>query len=154
MAQPSRDQRYLGLDSNVLLAYLLPDHPDHPSTKRLTGQTHVVNPTVIHETYHAAVFKLKRRPELTVRTLLDYLKVVLCLPISAGTVEVALRLALRHTLGGRDALILASYLLSREVDTLVTMDNALLGLREVRLGKKRLHITSPTTVPRPPGRAS
>lgn len=146
MAEPRRDQEYLGIDSNVLLAYLMPDHPDHNVTKRLTRKAHAVNPTVVHETYHSAVFKMKRRPDHTVRTLIDYMHFSLCLPITAATVEVGLRIALKHSLGGRDALILATYLLSRDVKTLVTMDKVLLALGEVRLGKKVLRISSPTRI--------
>ena len=146
MAKPRRYQEYLGIDSNVLVAYLIPDHPDHDVTERLARKAHAVNPAVVHETYHSSVFKMKRRPDHTVRTLIDYIRFSLCLPITAATVEVGLRLALKHSLGGRDALILATYLLSREVRTLVTMDKALLALGEVRLGKKALRISSPTRI--------
>ncbi len=146
MAPPRRDQRYLGIDSNVLLAYLIPDHPDHRSTKRLSGVTHVVNPTVLHETYHSAVFKMKRRPDQTVRILLNYMNFALCLPITAGTVELGLKLALKHFLGGRDALILSTYLLSKDIQTLVTMDKDLLNLGEIKLGKKTLRISPPANI--------
>ncbi len=97
---------------------------------------------MLHETYHTSVFKLRRIPGDTVRALLDYLDLALCLPIDAVTVECGLKLALKHSLGGRDALILASYLLSKEVRALVTMDKSLLSLKEVRMGKKMLKIVS------------
>lgn len=141
MADSRRDKGHLGIDSNVLVAYLIPDHPNHEATKRLTRKHHAVNPTVLHETYHTSVFKLKRRPRDTVRAMLGYMSLALCLPVNSTTVEYALRLALKHSLGGRDALILASYLLSREVETFVTMDKSLLSLKEVKLGKKSLKIT-------------
>lgn len=142
MANSRRGQEYLGVDSNVLIAYLIPDHPDHEATRGLTRKRHAVNPTVLHETYHTSVFKLKRRPHDAVRILLDYMGLALCLPVNSATVEQGLRLALRNSLGGRDALILASYLLSREVKTFVTMDKSLLSLKEVKLGKRFLRITS------------
>lgn len=143
MAYNKGNQEYLGIDSNVLIAYLIPEHPDHASTKGLTRERHAVNPTVIHETFHTSVFKLKRKPRQTLRTLLDYMDLALCLPADARTVELGLNLAVKHSLGGRDALILSTYLLSKEVKSLVTMDKALLSLREVRFGKRILKISPP-----------
>jgi predicted nucleic acid-binding protein len=146
LANSRRNQGYLGIDSNVLVAYLLPDHPDHDATKTLVRRNHAVNPTVIHETYHASVFRMKRNPRDTVRTLLDYIDLVLTLPIDMMTVRRGLRLAAKHSLGGRDALILASYLLSRQVGTFVTMDKSLLALKEMKLGTRTLEIVSPATL--------
>lgn len=81
---------------------------------KLVKRKHAVNPTVIHETYHACVFKLKRDPGQTARVILQYMKLALCLSITAGTAELGIKLALQHGLGGRDALILASYLMPGE----------------------------------------
>lgn len=61
-----------------------------------------------------------------------------CLPLNSGTVELALKLALKHSLGGRDALILASYALSKQVKTFVTTDESILSVKEVLIGKKLL----------------
>ena len=58
------------------------------------------------------------------------------------TVERGLKLALNYSLGGRDALILASYLLSKDVRAFVTMGKSLLSLKEIRFGKKMLRIVS------------
>ncbi len=143
MAGSRRDQEYLGIDSNVLVAYLMPDHPDHEATRGLTRKLHAVNPTVLHETYHTSVFKLKRRPDNAVRVLLDYMNFALCLSVGSETVRQGLRLALEHQLGGRDALILASYLLSGRVRRFVTMDESLLSIKEVKLGRKVLGIIRP-----------
>lgn len=146
MAHSGTDQEYLGIDSNVLLAYLVPDHPHHGKTKALVGSRHAVNPTVIHETYHASVFRLKRNPADTVRVLFDYLDLALSLPIDTATAKRGLRLAARHSLGGRDALILASYLLSKKVRRFVTFDKTLLSLEEVKSGARILPIVSPTVL--------
>jgi len=143
LAKPKGDQAYLGIDSNVLLAYLIPEHPRHDAVKSLAGRNHAVNPTVMHETYHTAVFKLGRRPEHTIKALLGYMRLVLCLPLTSNTVKLGLKLASQHGLGGRDALILASYLSSNQVSELVTMDKALLRLKQVKLGKKILNISRP-----------
>jgi len=146
LASSRRNQGYLGIDSNVLVAYLVPEHPDHEATRGLVKRDHAVNPTVIHETYHALVFRLKRNPADTVKTLLEYIDLVLSLPIDALTVRRGLRLAAKHSLGGRDALVLASYLLSRQIGALVTLDKSLLALKEVRLGDRTLKIVSPTAL--------
>lgn len=142
MANPGRDQGHLGIDSNVLVAYLVPEHPDHERTRALARESHAVNPTVLHETYHACVFKLRRSPADTVKALLEYMDLTTCLPIGPAVVERGLKLALKHSLGGRDGLILASYLSSTGVKGFVTMDKSLLSLKEVRLGKRVLRISS------------
>ena len=143
MADSEGNQEYLGIDSSVLIAYLVPEHPLHKTAKSLTTENHAVNATVMHETYLTAVFKLRRRPEQTVKTLLNYMRLAMCLPLSEKTVELGLRLASSHGLGGRDALILASYLDSKTVRRFVTMDSALLRLKKVMLGKKILSISRP-----------
>jgi len=143
LAKSGRNQEYLGIDSNVLVAYLVPEHPDHELTAGLAEERHAVNPTVLHETYHTAVFKLRRRPADTVKALLEYMNLALCLPTNSATVERGLRLALKYSLGGRDALILATYLSSKDVSAFVTMDRSLLSLRQIGFGKKMLRIVSP-----------
>jgi predicted nucleic acid-binding protein len=142
LAKSGRNQEYLGIDSSILVAYLVPEHPDHELTAGLAKERHAVNPTVLHETYHTAVFKLRRRPADTVKALLEYMSLALCLPINSMTVERGLRLALKYSLGGRDALILASYLSSKDVSAFVTMDRSLLSLKEIGFGKKMLRIVS------------
>lgn len=144
MANPRRDQKHLGIDSSVLVAYLVPEHPEHDVTKSLANKNHAVNPTVIHETYHTCIFKLKRVPEQTVRVLLSYMKLTLCLSITEKTTELGLKLALEHHLGGRDALILASYLSSSQVSRFVTLDQTLLRIGEAKLGSKILKISMPS----------
>jgi predicted nucleic acid-binding protein len=136
----------LGIDSNVLVAFLVPDHPDHRLTRFLTRRRHAVNPTVIHETYHTCVFKLNRRPEDTIEALLNYLSFSLCLSINLDTVELALKLAVEHHLGGRDALILASYASSEQTNTFVTFDQSLLAVKQVKLSRRRLKITDPRLI--------
>lgn len=142
MANPERNQGYLGIDSNVLVAYLVPDHPNHELTKSISSKLHAINPTVLHETYHTCVFKLKRRPEDVAKTLRDYMQYSLCLPIVSKTVELGLILAPKYSLGGRDALILASFSLSRKVKVFVTMDEALLNIKQLRIGKRILKVST------------
>jgi len=143
LADTRRDQEYLGIDSNVLVAYLVPEHPDHELTGTLTKKKHAVNPTVLHETYHTCVFKLRRNPQETVRVLLQYMNSSLCLPTNSSTVSLGLKLALKHHLGGRDALIIASYISSKQVNKFVTLDQSLLSLKHVLEGGRRVKIVAP-----------
>jgi len=142
LANSRRDQKHLGIDSNVLVAYLVPEHPEHGMVKWLANKDHAVNPTVIHETYHTCIFKLKRDPEQTVKVLLSYMKLALCLPITEKTTELGLKLALEHGLGGRYALILASYFSSRQVSRFVTLDKSLLRIGQIKSGNKILKIST------------
>ena len=77
------------------------------------------------------------------KALLEHMNLALCLPTNSVTVERGLRLALKYSLGERDALILASYLSSKDVSAFVTMDRSLLSLKEIGFGKKMLRIVSP-----------
>jgi predicted nucleic acid-binding protein len=146
LANLQRDQGYLGIDSNVLIAYLIPEHPDHRATAALKNENHAVNPTVLHETYHSCVFRLRRRPAETVRALLDYLELSFCLPIDSKTAKRGLKLALSHSLGGRDALILASYASSNRVRAFITFDKSLLALKEITAGRRTLPIARPDSI--------
>jgi predicted nucleic acid-binding protein len=45
-----RDKKYLGVDTNVLVAFLDKKHPDHPEAKKLEDFSDTAtNPTIIHE---------------------------------------------------------------------------------------------------------
>jgi len=60
--------------------------------------------------------------------------------MNSATVEFGLRLALEHSLGGRDALILASYALSKQVNEFVTFDESLLSIGRIQVGRKTLKV--------------
>ena len=60
---------------------------------------------------------------------------------TARTTKTGLELAVRHSLGGRDALILAS-LLAMKVREFHTFDKGLLSLRQISFGKSSLSIKS------------
>ena len=62
--------------------------------------------------------------------------------MNSATVEFGLKLALEYSLGGRDALILASYALSKQVRRVVTFDESLLSLRRIQVGRKTLEVSS------------
>lgn len=144
MAYNRRGQRYLAIDSNILVAYLDRGHPQHQRVKSLASKRVALNPTVIHETYHALVFKLKWSPVeagLVLREALDD-RNNLFLNQTLDTTRTGLALAERYSLGGRDALILANYM-SSLVSHLQTFDKALLALERVVYGRHELKIRSP-----------
>lgn len=144
MANPRRDQGHLGVDTNVLVAYLDGRHPSHAETGWLSSESVVLNPTVIHEAYHTLVFRMKWEEEdaLTVLEEACADEKNLFVPQSLQTTRLGLRLAVSHHLGGRDALILASFLMAR-VKRLLTYDRALLALKSLRYGKSTLTLTRP-----------
>jgi hypothetical protein len=59
MADTRRNQEHLGIDTNVLVAYVDAGHPSHAETGPLAGRGVALNPTIIHEGYHTLAFKLK-----------------------------------------------------------------------------------------------
>ena len=120
------------------------DHPQHGRVKSLSSRRVALNPTVIHESYHALVFKLKWSPEgarLALKEALDD-KNNLFLNQTLETTRTGLALAERYGLGGRDALILASFL-APSVSHLQTFDKALLALERVVYGRRELKIRAP-----------
>ena len=144
MAYSGRDQKYLAIDSNVLVAYLDRDHPQHQKVKSLASKRVALNPTVVHEAYHALVFKLKWSPEtarLALREALDD-RNNLFLNQTLDTTRTALVLAERYSLGGRDSLILANYM-SPSVSYMLTFDKALLSIGKAVFGRRELKIRSP-----------
>jgi predicted nucleic acid-binding protein len=146
MARPRRDKEHLGIDSSILVAYLVAAHPDHDKVSSLRNRGHAVNPTVIHETYHTCVFKLKAEPKDTTELLLEYMRRALFLNTIYDTVVLGLKIARDHGIGGRDSLILASYLMSDHISKLVTLDRALLELGKVSHGGRSLKIVSPDSL--------
>jgi predicted nucleic acid-binding protein len=141
MAHARRDQKHLGIDTNVLVAYLDADHPQHHKAARLASRRIALNPTVMHETCHTLVFKLKWTPEDAANTLIEMLddKEVLFLNQTKEMTRTGLQLARKHSLGGRDALILASFF-SPSVLEIVTLDSELMRRRKIERGSKTLKI--------------
>ncbi|WP_455363514.1 type II toxin-antitoxin system VapC family toxin [[Eubacterium] cellulosolvens] len=144
MAHARRGQKYLALDSNVLIAYLDREHPQHDRVRLLAFKRVALNPTVVHETYHALVFKLKWTPEETGQVLREVLDDadILFLNQTRETTRIGLGLAERYALGGRDALILASFL-DPSVSEMVSFDKPIIALGKVAHGRRELKIRPP-----------
>jgi predicted nucleic acid-binding protein len=139
MADSRRDQRHLAIDSNVLVAYLDKDHPQHTRVTSLSHRRVALNPTVAQETYHTLVFKMKWEQHDASNTLQEILddSDTLFLNQTKDTTRIALRLAERYTIGGRDALTLASFL-HPSVAEFKTFDKELVRLRTVEHGRRKL----------------
>jgi len=141
MANAGRDQKHLAVDSNVLVAYLDKDHPQHGNAKSLARRRVALNPTVLHESYHTLVFKMKWDRDEASKTLLEILDDadVLFLNQTKETTRIGLRFAEHYAIGGRDALILASFL-SPSVVEFRTFDKELIRLGKVERGRRKLNV--------------
>jgi predicted nucleic acid-binding protein len=143
MVHRGRDQKHLAIDSNILVAYLDGEHPQHNKVSSLASHRVALNPTVVHETYHTLVFKMKWASADATEVLTEILddNHVLFLNQTKDTTRVGLKFAERYALGGRDALILASFL-NPSVAEFQTLDKELNRLRRVEHGRHKLTIHS------------
>jgi predicted nucleic acid-binding protein len=127
----------VALDTNVLCYALDPAYDENVKARKillaLSSQRSVaVNPTVIHETYHTLVFGQKWLPE----TAKERLQLILGHPNvefhnqTKQVSNVALSLAVRYSLGGRDSLIAANCIVNK-IPKLLTHDSELLAKRSV-----------------------
>jgi predicted nucleic acid-binding protein len=145
VAKPRRDQEHLGIDTNVLVAYLDAEHPSHKQTEYLADRAVALNPTIIHEAYHTLIFKMKWDEEEASQALTAAYtdEKNLFLNQTLRTTRAGLQVAARHRkLGGRDALILANLLVGK-VAELVTFDKSLLAVGRVTYGRSSLSIKRP-----------
>ena len=103
-----------------------------------------MNPTVVHETYHTLVFKMKWTSNDAADALTEILddSRVLFLNQTKDTTKTGLKFAERYGLGGRDALILANFT-NPSIAELVTFDKELIRLRRVEHGRRKLTIRPP-----------
>ena len=100
-----------------------------------------MNPTVVHEAYHTLVFKMKWMADDATGVLTEMLDGtnILFLNQTKDTTKIGLRFAERYALGGRDALILASFL-NPSIAEFKTFDRELIRLRGVEHGRRKLTI--------------
>ena len=127
----------VGLDTNVLCYSLDPAYPEHKKLKNLllnlsSENIVAINPTVLHETYHVLVFSQKWLPSEAKRRLQMLLQhpYIRFYNQTKRTCNVGLSLAVEHNLGGRDALIIANFIVNK-VPIMYTHDNELLSLKEI-----------------------
>jgi len=139
------------LDTNILCYALDPLFPEHGGLRDLLLNlsqdfTVAVDPTVIHEIYHTLVFRQKWLPEDAVKRLTTLMKhpFVEFYNQTKTVSLIGLRLAERYRLGGRDALVIASYI-ANKTPTLYTHDADLLELGEITWKKFKMTIMDPLT---------
>ena len=139
----------VALDTNILCYALEPAYPEHGSLKNLllnlsSDNTVALNPTVIHETYHVLVFHLQWFPEEAARRLSMLLKHPYVKFFNQTRVisQIALNLAVKHNIGGRDALIAANFL-ANKAPTMYTHDQQLLKLQKISLKNHSLTFRDP-----------
>lgn len=141
MAYSQANKGYLGIDTNVLIAYLDRYHPNHRQTEKLRRKAIAISPTIIHEAYHSLVFKMKWDPNQAGVTLEELMtdRNNLFLNQTLQTTRVGLHLAVRYGLGGRDSLILANLMVS-SILNMVTFDQDLINLGSVSYRNKVLKV--------------
>ena len=71
MADTRGNQEHLGIDTNVLVAYLDAAHPNHKETTWLADESVALSSTIAHEAYHTIVFRAKWNPEEARRAVWD-----------------------------------------------------------------------------------
>jgi len=123
-----------------------PTTPEHNKAKevflKLEGWT--VNPTVIHEAYHALVFKRKMQPE-DAKVKLDALikdRRTQFLNMTKTVSLYSMGIAAEFKIGGRDALIVGCYI-HGGVERVLTHDRDLLKLGKIRVKGKAIRFIDP-----------
>jgi predicted nucleic acid-binding protein len=126
-----------GLDTNILCYTLDKAYPENEILGglllNLSQESKLaLNPTVLHETYHTLVFGQKcsseeaaiRLDALLSHTFIDFFNQ------TKKTSHVALNLSIKHVLGGRDALIVTSYIVNK-IPVSYTHDKELLKIQKI-----------------------
>ena len=141
----------IGLDTNILCYALDRRYQEHEKVKNLlialSPESFVaLNPTVLHEAYHTLVFYSEWTPEEAARRLIALLRhpYIEFYNQTQKTSIIALNLAVKHNLDGRDALIIANYM-ANKTPTLYTHDKQLLKLQKINWKNTNLTIKDPLT---------
>ena len=150
MARAFGNERYLALDTNVLVQFLISDAPGNERLRFLETVTHLTCPTVLHEAYHTCVFKLHLNPAETAGILKEYVEESRVVPIDMEINLAGLDVAAKHNMRGRDALILASYAsagrffrnLGSHI-TVLSLDRDLLQLKKLSISGTTITLLSP-----------
>jgi predicted nucleic acid-binding protein len=139
----------IGIDTNILCYALDPAYPEHKALNTLLLELSpensiALNPTVLHETYHVLVFYSQWLPEEATKKLSMMLKhpYIKFYNQTKKTSQIALNIAAKHDLGGRDALIVANFL-SNKIPTIYTHDQELLTIKHISWKNSTLQIKDP-----------
>jgi predicted nucleic acid-binding protein len=127
----------VGLDSNILCYAMDPAYPESRICRKYltdlsTGRQIALNPTVVHETYHVLIYSQKWEPSEARNRLQAIIKhpMIAFLNQTRTTSSVGLKIAEDNKIGGRDSLILSTYV-TNKVTELHTHDKELTNLRRI-----------------------
>lgn len=127
----------IGLDTNILCYALDPTYPEHEKVKQILltlspENLIVLNPTILHETYHTLVYYLQWIPQEAVKRLTALLKhpFILFYNQTRKTSLIALNLSAKYELDGRDSLIVANFI-TNKIPIIYTHNKALLKLKKI-----------------------
>lgn len=135
-----------GVDSSILVYAMDPMTAEHEKAKRafLSQESWALNPTVVHEAYHALVFRrgmLARDARSKLHVLVGD-KRTKFLNITKTISLHSLDLASEFNMGGRDSLIVGCYLLGG-MESVLTHDGDLLNLGKVRFRGRQIAFSDP-----------
>jgi predicted nucleic acid-binding protein len=139
----------VGLDANIICYSLDEEYPEHGKLGNLflnmsPENKIALNPTTLHEAYHTLVFGQKWIPEEAAETL----KILLTHPNieffnqTRKNCNIGLNLSAQHKLGGRDALIIANFLVNK-VPVFYTHDQSLLKLQKISWKNTQIILKDP-----------
>jgi predicted nucleic acid-binding protein len=127
----------IGLDTNIVCYALTNSYSEHEKVKDLLFTLSpenlvALNPTVLHETYHTLVHYSEWVPEEVARRLTALLRhpYIEFYNQTQKTSIIALNLAVKNKLGGREALITANYI-ANKITVMYTHDKALLKMQKI-----------------------
>ncbi len=139
----------VGLDTNILCYALDKSYPENEKVKDLlttlsSDNMVAINPTVFHEAYHTLVYYLEWTPEEAARRLSAMMRhpFIKFYNQTQKTSLIALNLAVKHGLDGRDALIAANYI-ANKTPIIYTHDKQLLKLQKIIWKNTNLTIKDP-----------
>ena len=136
----------IGIDTSILVYALDPTCPEHADAAKtfLASKNWAVNSTVVHECYHTLVFKRKMTPNDSRLKIVGFLKDsrTTFLNLNKTVSMLALELATKMNLGGRDSIIISSYI-HKHIPEIYSHDEELTGLSEVKFKGRHVSITDP-----------
>jgi predicted nucleic acid-binding protein len=143
-----------GLDTNIVCYFLDPAFPEHARISGLLRSlspkfTVAINPTVLHETYHTLVYAQRwvREDASTRLGMLLHHPFIEFHNQTKSISALALNIAGKYELGGRDSLMLANFL-SNNVPEVYTHDSELLRIGQVEWRGLTTKIIDPLVEPK------
>lgn len=135
-----------GIDSSILVYALDPTTEEHEKSRNaiLLLKDWVLNPTVVHETYHTLVFKRAIGPNDAITKVKAIVRDrrTHFFNLTKKTSLYSLDLGSELKMGGRDSLIVGCYMLNG-AEEMLTHDSALLAIRKVGFKGRQISFRDP-----------